>query len=90
MMRFECARDRNHSRSSGGGSMCAQIAADQVMARQVIRRIRTVLYIDSLKSLPRKCFGQISSVLMQHTGLPRIAVFSLPALIGDKNLLPVP
>ena len=75
MMRFERARDRNHSRSSalascvalglrsrldstdyiqvfvptpslessGGGSMCAQIAADRVRARQAMRRIQTVL-----------------------------------------------
>jgi len=35
-MRFERARDRNHSRSSGEGSMYDQNASEPVRARQTI------------------------------------------------------
>jgi len=48
---FARARDRNHSRSSGGGSMCPQNTTDQVRARQVKRKGQTVLSQETKKPL---------------------------------------
>ena len=42
LMGFERARDRNHSHSSGGESMCAQNPSEQVRVRQTVKQEQTV------------------------------------------------
>jgi len=67
---FARARDRNHSRSSGGGSMCAQNTSDQVRARQAERKGQTVLSQETLKLLLDNAISLFFSELMQHAGSP--------------------
>ncbi len=67
-MRFERAHDRNHSRSSGEGSMCGQNASEQVRVRQAMGLVQTVLLPEKLKPLPNICFGPIFSVHVQYAG----------------------
>jgi hypothetical protein len=68
LMCFACARDRNHSRSSGGGSMCAQNTSDQVRARQVERKEQIVLSQETQKPLSGNGISLFTSVLVQHAG----------------------
>ena len=68
LMRFERARDRNHSRSYGEGSMCVQNASEQVRVRQAIGQVQTVFSTERLKPLPQIGFGYISSALVKYAG----------------------
>lgn len=57
------ARDRNHSRSSGGGSMYVQNPSDPVRARQVEQEQQSVIFKKPLIFITGKGFSLISSVL---------------------------
>ena len=65
---FVRARDRNHSHSSGGGSMCAKTTPDQVRTRQVERYEQTVFSQEKLKPLSGNKINLLPSVLVQHAG----------------------
>ena len=67
-MRFERARDRNHSRSYGEESMCAQNASEQARVRQAIGRVQSVSPTKSLRPLPQLDFWHIASALVRYAG----------------------
>ncbi len=67
-MRFERARDCNHSRSYGEGSMCVQNASEQVSVRQANGLVQTVFTAERLIPLLRIIFWQISSALVKYAG----------------------
>ncbi len=67
-MRFERAHDRNHSRSSGEGSMCGQNALEQARVRQAAGLAQILFLSETMKPLPNIDFGPISSVLVQYAG----------------------
>ena len=66
LMCFARARDRNHSRSSGEGSMCAQNTSEQVRTRQAAQKRQTVLSRKMLKPLSDRVINHFLSVLMQY------------------------
>jgi len=70
---FARARDRNHSRSSGGGSMCAQKTSDQVRARQVERKEQIILSQETQKPLSGNGISMFFNILVQHVGYPSTA-----------------
>ena len=67
-MLFERARDRNHSRNYGEGSMCVQKASEQVRVRQTKGQVDNVFSTEKLKLLPHLGFWQISSALVKYAG----------------------
>ena len=48
LARYACARDHNHSRSSGGGSMCAHNASEPVRTRQTIGQVHFMINVETL------------------------------------------
>ena len=62
------ARDRNHSHSSGGGSMYAHNPSEQVRSRKAIPPGQTVFLVKAEKLLKDIELSFNSGVLMQYAG----------------------